>query len=301
MGPVWRADRRAIIEHPRPFENDFVPLGLPSWRDLSSAINEISHGRVLFLALHGGSGEDGTVQRWLEDKRVSFTGSSAAASVLAFDKVKAKEVVRNAGALTTESATVSARDLKSAEKLMGELLEVHERLVLKPVADGSSSGLMFVGSDSRADAIARLSDAPDVVFILERFVRGRELTVGVLERPTGDTIALPCSEVFVEMGRSFDFEGKYLGRGTKEITPAELTPDVAQAAQSLALTVHRAMGCSGYSRTDMIVDESGPVFLEINTLPGLTSASFIPQQLKVAGISMHAFVDEQIELASRRG
>jgi D-alanine-D-alanine ligase len=196
---------------------------------------------------------------------------------------------------------VSARDLKSAEKLMGELLEVHERLVLKPVADGSSSGLMFVGSDSRADAIARLSDAPDVVFILERFVRGRELTVGVLERPTGDTIALPCSEVFVEMGRSFDFEGKYLGRGTKEITPAELTPDVAQAAQSLALTVHRAMGCSGYSRTDMIVDESGPVFLEINTLPGLTSASFIPQQLKVAGISMHAFVDEQIELASRRG
>jgi D-alanine-D-alanine ligase len=138
------------------------------------------------------------------------------------------------------------------------------------------------------------------VFILERFINGRELTVGVLDRPSGPTMALPCSEVVVETGRPFDFEGKYLGKGSKEITPAELPLSVAQNAQRLALTVHRAIGCSGYSRTDMIIDEFGLVFLEINTLPGLTSASFIPQQLNVAGIGMQQFLREQIELASKR-
>jgi len=299
-GPVWCPPRRALVDHKRPFESDFAPPGLPRWKDLPSAINEIFAGSVVFLAVHGGSGEDGTVQRWLEAKGAKFTGSSAAASALAFDKEKAKQVARNAGVSTTESATVSGRDLHTAEKVIEDMLAAHGRLVMKPVADGSSSGLMFVEPCNRKNAIAQLTSMPDITFMLERFLRGRELTVGVLERTTGSTVPLPCSEVLLDEGRSFDFEGKYLGKGTKEITPAELPQTVAQNAQRLALTVHKAIGCSGYSRTDMIITDSGPIFLEINTLPGLTQASFIPQQLQIVGISMREFAEEQIQLASSR-
>jgi D-alanine-D-alanine ligase len=162
-GSVWLVDRKQILDHPRPFENDFAPFGLPRWRDLPTAINCVSQDSVVFLALHGGSGENGTVQSWLEAERIRFTGSSAAASALAFDKKMAKEVAANAGASTAESDTVSGRDLNGAAEILRRFLKVHGRLVLKPVADGSSSGLMFVEPDNHSDAIARLSEGPDVV------------------------------------------------------------------------------------------------------------------------------------------
>jgi D-alanine-D-alanine ligase len=130
-------------------------------------------------------------------------------------------------------------------------------------------------------------------------VTGTELTVGVVDDRSG-TRALPASEVRVEAGRAFDYEGKYLGKGTREITPAEVAAEVSQAAQRVALAVHRALGCEGYSRTDVICGANGAVFLEINTLPGLTRMSFIPQQLAAEGTAMRAFLEEQIALARRR-
>ena len=128
---------------------------------------------------------------------------------------------------------------------------------------------------------------------------GTELTVGIVDDGRG-TRALPASEVRVEAGRAFDYEGKYLGKGTREITPAEVPPEVSQAAQRIALAVHKALGCEGYSRTDVICGPKGVVFLEINTLPGLTGMSFIPQQLAAEGTPMLAFLEEQISLARRR-
>jgi D-alanine-D-alanine ligase len=112
--------------------------------------------------------------------------------------------------------------------------------------------------------------------------------------------ALPPSEVRMDPGRAFDFAGKYLGKWTREITPAEVSPEVTRAAQELALAAHRALGCVGYSRTDMIVGPQGPVFLELNTLPGLTRMSFIPQQLAAEGTPMLTFLQGQIELAKQR-
>src|SRR5262249_18928730 len=97
-----------------------------------------------------------------------------------------------------------------------------------------------------------------------------------------------------------DFEGKYLGKGTREITPAEVPREVTRAAQQLALDAHRALGCEGYSRTDIIIGPNGPVFLELNTLPGLTRASFIPQQLAAEGTPLLDFLQGQVELAKRR-
>src|SRR5919108_132150 len=133
----------------------------------------------------------------------------------------------------------------------------------------------------------------------EQIISGIELTVGVVDGPKGAR-ALPPSEVRLEEGRAFDYEGKYLGKGTREITPAEVPARVSRAAQQVALDAHKALGCEGYSRTDVICSERGPVFLEINTLPGLTRMSFIPQQLAAEGTSMKSFLEGQIALARRR-
>jgi len=103
--------------------------------------------------------------------------------------------------------------------------------------------------------------------------------------------------VVLEAGRTFDFDGKYLGKGVREITPADVSESIARAAQAVALAAHEAVGCRGYSRTDVIMGKDGPVFLEINTLPGLTRASFIPQQLEAAGIDLRDFLERQIEIA----
>jgi D-alanine-D-alanine ligase len=136
-------------------------------------------------------------------------------------------------------------------------------------------------------------------YLAEAFVSGTELTVGVVDDEQA-TRALPASEVRLEQGRAFDYEGKYLGKGTKEITPAEVPARVAKAAQRVALEAHKALGCEGYSRTDVICTKGGPIFLEINTLPGLTRMSFIPQQLTAEGTPLKAFLEAQILLARRR-
>jgi D-alanine-D-alanine ligase len=136
-------------------------------------------------------------------------------------------------------------------------------------------------------------------YLAESFVQGTELTVGVVDGEKGPR-ALPPTEVRVERGQSFDYANKYIAAGAKEITPAEVPVATSRSAQDLALLAHRALGCEGYSRTDVICDDRGAVFLEINTLPGLTRRSFVPQQLQAEGTSMRGFLDGQIALALRR-
>jgi len=199
--------------------------------------------------------------------------------------------------------TVDA-DAATHEKL-AVLFETHGKVVVKPIEDGSSHGVRIVESERELDAaIVAIRQSGGVTHLAEAFIVGRELTVGVVEHGDEDErIPLPCSEVKLDPGRSFDYEGKYLGKGTVELTPAPVSDDVAAAAQHLAMTAHQAVGCAGYSRTDVIIteedNENRPVFLEINTLPGLTAASFIPQQLEAAGTTMRDFLTAQIELARK--
>jgi D-alanine-D-alanine ligase len=171
--------------------------------------------------------------------------------------------------------------------------------VAKPVAGGSSVGLQLIGNVAEAQRAAAAIAAAGEEYLAEAFVSGTELTVGVVDDERG-TRALPASEVRVEQGRAFDYDGKYLGRGTREITPAEVPAAVSTAAQRVAVAVHQALGCEGYSRTDVICTPTGPVFLEINTLPGLTRMSFVPQQLAAEHTSMSDFLEGQIALARRR-
>lgn len=289
-----------LAAHTDAFLKPFRPGTTPAFDSLVHALDSAAAiGRTFFLALHGGEGEDGTVQRLLETRGLPFTGSDSAASARAFDKAQTKSLAAAQGARVAEARVLAPMDALKTEHVLEELFEAQGRWVLKPVADGSSQGLLHLRarSDIRpsAEALARSR----VPYLAEVFIEGRELTVGVVDGPTGPR-ALPVSEVRLLPGAAFDYEGKYLGRGTEEVTPALLSEEEHRAAAALALLTHRAVGCAGYSRTDMILTSSGPVLLEINTLPGLTKASFIPQQLAAEGTDLRAFLLGQVELAQAR-
>ena len=200
-----------------------------------------------------------------------------------------------------EACIVDGRDLFRASEVLEMLLDRHGKAVLKPVADGSGFGLCIVHDQSDLEkALDALRAEPTLAHLAEAFVEGVELTVGIVDEPDGPR-ALPCSEVRVAEGRSFDFAAKYLGRGATEITPAQVDAAATRAAQEAAIVAHRALGCEGYSRTDLFADTAGAVFIETNTLPGLSSASFLPQQLEAAGIPLSHFIARQVALARERG
>jgi D-alanine-D-alanine ligase len=294
-GSVASVARDDLLSFERAFERDFTPSPRERWKDVESALDEAGGGRVFFLALHGGSGENGTVQELLEERGLAFTGSGAEASRLAFDKLRARERVSARGVTVAEAVLVTA-DPATHERL-ARLHETHGKVVLKPVADGSSHGVRMVSSERElSEALSAVVRDRGTPYFAEAFIEGRELTVGVIEEKTGAR-ALPSSEVVLEPGRTFDYDGKYLGKGVREITPADAPEETAEAARRVALAAHEACGCRGYSRTDVIAGRSGPVFLEVNTLPGLTRASFIPQQLAAAGIEMRDFLEQQLEIA----
>jgi D-alanine-D-alanine ligase len=299
-GEVFEVAKQALVAHDRPFEMDFVPTSKAAYGSIAAALDAATPAQTFVLSLHGGEGEDGTLQALMESRGLHFTGSGAKASRTAFDKAEAKRVVKAAGGRIADSSAVSGADRAGAERVIRDLVAKNGRVVVKPVADGSSAGLMFADDEaSIGKALEALSKEPKITYLAEAFIRGTELTVGVFDAAEG-TRALPASEVRVDRGRAFDYAGKYLGKGTQEITPAEVSPEVHAAAGKLAVTAHQSIGCLGYSRTDMIVDERGCVFLEINNLPGVTRASFIPQQLAAADISMKDFLARQLELARGR-
>lgn len=296
-GAVQRCSHAQLAAFARPFETDFVPDASERWPSLAAALAQADDDAVVFIALHGGEGEDGTIQRLLEQRGLAFTGSGAQASALAFDKVRAKEVARAHGIAVARGLTVAQGD-DVADALQRAWRELGP-LVAKPIADGSSIGLLHLRNEHELAGAARDIAGAGVPYLVEERLEGTELTVGVLD-DAGGVVALPASEVRLVPGGAFDFDGKYLGRGTQEITPAEVPGEIAEQASRIAVAAHQALGCSGYSRTDVIAGPRGVVFLETNTLPGLTRASFIPQQLAAAGRPLAGFVEGQLALARAR-
>jgi D-alanine-D-alanine ligase len=276
----------ALRGHARPFEDEFVPggTGVPLEEALDRAKAE---HRVLVLGLHGGRAENGELQAMCELRGVPFTGSGSAASHLAFDKVAAKRFAALAGVTVPADVTLDDIDRAFAE---------HGRLVAKPSRDGSSYGLIFV--NAAQDLVAVRDAAKIEEYVIEPFVSGIEATCGVLERSDGSVIALPPVEIVPAEG-AFDYAAKYLAKTTQEICPGRFSPDIAAQIMDHALRAHRALSCRGYSRTDFIVTGKGPVYLETNTLPGLTAASLYPKALKAQGIGFGDFLRDQILLAEK--
>ena len=280
-----------LLRHRRPFEIDFNPTRPALWPDLEQALDTLPvEDPVFVLAVHGTEGEDGTLQRMMERRGIAFTGSGAEASAAAFDKERTKTMVRDRVRIAESRVATNAGEIAAA---IHDMLERHEKIVLKPVAGGSSRGLFFL---ERGQQFGGTIDIP---YLIEQFIAGRELSVGVVDFGEGPA-ALPPIEIEVDAGRSFDYAGKYLGKGTLEICPARIPEQARDEAQQAALATHKALGCEGYSRTDVILAQDGIYFLELNTLPGLTSSSLLPQELHAVGIEFADFLETQIALARRR-
>jgi D-alanine-D-alanine ligase len=296
-GAVHDVAVREVLAHERPFVTDFVPSRPAIFPDAEQALDTLPvDDPVFLLALHGTGGEDGTLQRLFEARGLPFTGSGATASAAAFDKDRAKELVK--GVVRVAESRV-ARAGSEVRGVIDDMLSRHERIVLKPLAAGSSRGLFFLGRDGNVGDVAAQVIALGIPYIVEQFIRGRELTVGVLDHGDGP-FPLPVIEIEVDSDRAFDYEGKYLGHGTREICPAVIPEELAQETQQAALAAHLALGCEGYSRSDLMAAEDGMYFLELNTLPGMTISSLVPQELQTAGIAFRDFLEKQIELARRR-
>ena len=298
-GAIHDVNPAELLAHQRPFEIDFQPSRPAIFPDIEQALDTLPvEDPVFFLALHGGAGEDGTVQRLMERRGIVFTGSGSAASAAAFDKGRAKEMVKDR-VRVAESRITGESDEQTIRVTVEEMLSRHERIVLKPLAAGSSRGLFFLSrGEDIGDVVSKVA-ALKLPYIVEQFIAGRELTVGVIDDGTSVS-GLPVIEIAVDAGFTFDYEGKYLGKGTHEICPAQIPDEMARAAQETAVRAHIALGCSGYSRSDMMAAEDGIYFLELNTLPGLTTSSLVPQELREAGITFGDFLESQIEMARRR-
>lgn len=227
---------------------------------------------LAFIALHGRFGEDGTVQRALEGKNIMYTGSGPESSHLALDKLASKDKFNKEGVITPGHTIVkSAKDIQDKNVWMP--------CVVKPRYEGSSIGLSVVSSESDLEAAVEKALEFGEEIIVEEFISGREITVGIL-----GSEALPVIEI-VPQGGIYDFHAKYTASDTKYIVPAELEKDVWQAAQEAALKAHQALGCRGFSRVDIRLSESGGIFvLEVNTIPGLTERSLLPMAAKEAGL-----------------
>jgi D-alanine-D-alanine ligase len=254
----------------------------------------VKNADVVFIALHGGDGEDGTVQAILDLARVPYTGSGHLASALAMDKDLSKRLFRAAGVLTADwimtgpDSTVSASDV---ERVLGY------PVVVKPSKEGSTVGLSVVKEAGQlAGAVVEAALYDDEVMI-ERFVAGRELTVGVL----GDH-AMPVGEI-IPKHEIYDYECKYTPGMAVEEFPANLPRAIATEAQRIALLAFRALKLDGCARIDFRMTSGGELFcLEANTLPGMTATSLIPQAAAAEGIDFSTFCDRIVTLAqSTRG
>lgn len=296
-GAVYAAGRQGLAAHARPFEIDLPTEGAPLAAAIEPALDlAAAEGRLLLLGMHGGAAEDGTLAALCEARGVAFTGSGAAASRLAFDKAATKARVAEAGVVSPATIPASTGAEVRDGRLAAQLAE-HGKLVAKPVREGSSYGLIFVSTPEDLDALAEAADREP--YLIEPFVSGAEATCGVLQAADGGLIALPPVEIRPADG-AFDYAGKYLSKSTQEICPATFEASVQEAIKAAALKAHQAVGAFGYSRSDFIVTERGPVFLEINTLPGLTKASLYPKAIAAQGIAFRDFLDGQVALAAAR-
>jgi D-alanine-D-alanine ligase len=284
---VHEVQSQALRSHARPFEAPFKPgtrgIGLEQALDQAKA-----EQRLLVLALHGGRAENGELQVMCEMLGIPFTGSGSASSHLAFDKIAAKRFAAIAGVM----APIGLR----LEDIDAALVE-YDKLIAKPVRDGSSYGLIFVNSTQDLAAVRNAAKTEE--YVIEPFISGVEATCGVLEQSDGSVIALPPIEIVPAEG-GFDYTAKYLLKSTQEICPGRFAPEITAQIMDQAVKAHQALSCSGYSRSDFIVSQQGPVFLETNTLPGLTKASLYPKALKAQGIEFVDFLQGQIALATKR-
>ena len=271
--------------------------------DIYHAMPRLRELRVdcVFIALHGPFGEDGRLQGMLDTFGVPYTGSGCAASALAMDKIHSKAVARQAGIRVAEQFLVTRQewDANPAPHLARVEQEFGFPCLIKSPCQGSSIGMAIPKNIEQFK-----KDLLDVfmygdLVMIEKFVKGTEVTCAVLDAEPGKPRrALPVTEICPVESEFFDYHAKYTPGACREITPARISPEATKKVQAVAERVHRVIGCSGFSRSDMILDGDDPVWIEINTIPGMTETSLYPQAAAAAGITfpqmLTLFVEEAL-------
>src|ERR1700754_3528709 len=246
---------------------------------------------LAFISLHGTFGEDGQIQEILEDRSVAYTGEGVEESRLAFDKIRSKEKFREYQVPTPNWQVIRA----------GQKPTIPLPIVIKAPHQGSTVGVYIVKLEREIAFALEEGAKYDEEFLVEKFIPGRELTIGIL----GD-VALPILEI-IPKGGFYDFTNKYpflnpnAGGGAEHVCPAALDPAETKEVQQLALRAHRALGLEVYSRVDVMLTNEGSMFvLEANTIPGMTEASLLPEAAGVAGIGYAELCLRIIELSARK-
>jgi D-alanine-D-alanine ligase len=257
---------------------------------------------VVIPLLHGAAGEDGALRDVLQSLGIPFVGSIAATSRLAFDKPVAKRLITDAGLRTPDCVAMpqsTFRELGSTGVLTAVVERLGLPLVVKPAKGGSALGASIVHDASDLPAAMIGAFAYGDVVIMEQFISGTEVAVGVFERD-GDVLALPAVEIVPE-SKLYDYSARYTAGTTEFFCPARLTDEQEMRAQAVALNAHVVLGLRDWSRTDLIVDADGEAwFLEVNVAPGMTETSLVPQALSAAEVTVGGIMSELAEVAAQR-
>lgn len=262
----------------------FTAVGIDITREFAAQVRK-ARIDMAFVILHGRPGEDGTIQGFLELQGIPYTGSGVAASAIGMDKLLTKMLFRQGGIPTPDYVFI-AGDADCAATVVEAESKFGYPMIVKPRTEGSSVGVELIeGRRGAADQCRRVQrgfgDA-----LIEPFISGREATVGILGEQ-----ALPILELAPKRRRFYDYEAKYTRGETEFIVPAKLDRRTEGRVKELALAAHRLLGCRGFSRVDLILENGRrPLFLEVNTLPGLTDLSDLPAEAEAAGIGYDELV-----------
>ena len=258
----------------------------------------------VFIALHGPFGEDGRIQGMFDILAMPYTGSGCAASALAMNKIHSKAVARQAGVRVADEIILHRSEWDSAfEQVMTRVnTKIGFPCLIKSPCQGSSLG-MAIPKDAGEfrTALLEVFAYGDLVMI-EKFIKGPEVTCAVLDTDPGKPPrALPVTEICPVTAEYFDYKAKYTPGECNEITPARISEEATGKVQAMAERVHTLVGCKGLSRSDMILDGDDPVWIEVNTIPGMTETSLYPQAAAAAGIPFPALLSLFVDEALQRG
>jgi len=244
---------------------------------------------LVFIALHGKPGEDGTIQGMLDILNIPYTGSGVLASALSMDKIASKRLFQIAGIPTAKFKAISKDKPCTANPLK------NFPVVIKPSTEGSTIGVSIVKKESEFKKALETAFRYDDNIMCEKYIDGKEIAIGILEEK-----ALPVIEIIPKSG-FYDFNAKYRKKLTDFVVPAELQEEKSAQIKQIALNAHNVLGCTGMSRADMKLDSKlNPYVLEINTIPGLTETSLLPKAAQAAGISFMELCLRLLDLAIRK-
>lgn len=271
---------KAVVEACK--ENNYDVQTIMIDRNYKDTLHLLKRVDIVFNALHGTFGEDGIVQKWLEENNIKFTGSDSLSSALCMDKIQCKKILKKNDFLTPNW-------IEFIEGI--DIPKSFLPCIVKPNAQGSTFGLNYVDSAQDLKQAILISQKFDKQILIEQYISGREITVGILGKTP-----LPIVEIYPK-NKIYDYKCKYTYGMSKYDCPAKIDDKLSKKIMSDSMKIFNLLGCKDYSRIDFIIDNNdNHYFLEINTLPGMTSTSLLPIAAKAHGMSFSALVKKIIEL-----